>query len=40
MMRLEEGGRQSEAINTDPNRTNRQIAGFRLARIFTKLVIK
>ena len=36
MMRLEERGRLSEAINTDPNRTNRQIAGFRHASILTK----
>lgn len=47
MMKLEERWRLSEAINRDPNRTNRQIAGFRLERILTetgdlacKIVIK
>lgn len=35
MMRLEERGKLLEAINRDLNRTNRQIADFRPARILT-----
>ncbi len=35
MMRLEEREKLLEAINRDLNRTNRQIAFFRLARIIT-----